>query len=193
MRTSRWCLPLVLFVLWPGASAPAAVTFALTERDQQEAIAVGRQSIYGAGFGAEWQVINAAGDALAVMTPFHRLALAARNAAFRSEAMRPRDVETLVRISTGKLEFWATLHGSAPDFARHYAPTLVPAGQPAIRPSFVQNERTALAEGGGRYAARCLYVFPTEGLSPTGRLTLVVRTPSEAEIATFTMDLATMR
>ena len=126
------------------------------------------------------------------MTPFLRLALAARNAGFRGE-LRPRDVEALVRKATGKLEFWATLHGPAPDFARYYAPTLVPAGQPAIRPSFVQNERTALAEGGGRYAARCLYVFPTEGLSPTGRLTLVVRTPSETEIATFTMDLATMR
>jgi hypothetical protein len=193
MRMSRWSPAFLLFLLWPAAGAPAAASFALTERDQQEAIAVGRQSVYGSGFGAEWQVTNAAGDALSVMTPFHRLALAARNAGFRSETLRARDVEALVRSANGKLEFWATLHGAAPDFARFYAPALVPDGQPAIRPTFVQNERTALPEGGGRYAARCLYVFPTEGLNPTGRLTLVVRTPSEAEVATFTVDLASMR
>jgi hypothetical protein len=165
----------------------------LTERDQEEAIALGRGSIYGAGFGAEWQVSNAAGDALVVMTPFHRLALAARNAGFKSDTLRPRDVESLLRSANGKLEFWATLHGTAADFARFYAPTVVPTGQPPIRPTFVQNERTALPEAGGRYIARCFYVFPTEGLSPTGRLTLVVRTPSETEVATFAVDLATMR
>jgi hypothetical protein len=192
MPILRWYFLLLLLLLWPGAGA-AAAAFSLTERDQQEAIAVGRQSVYGAGFGAEWQVSNAAGDALAVMTPFHRLALAARNAGFRSDTLRPRDVETILRSATGKLEFWATLHGTAPDFARFYAPTVVPAGQPPIRPTFVQNERTALPEGGGRYTARCLYVFSTEGLSPTGRLTLVVRNQSEVEVATFTVDLATMR
>jgi hypothetical protein len=197
MPTLRWRLSPVFFLwlmllLWPAAGARAA-TFTLGERDQESAIAAGRQSIFAADFDAEWQVTNPAGDTLTVMTPFHRLALAARNAAFRNDALRPRDIETLVRSVTGKLEFWATLHGTGPDFARFYAPTLLPAGQAAIRPSFVQNERTALPEGGGRYAARCLYVFPSEGLSPNGRVKLVVRTPSELEVAAFTVDLATMR
>jgi hypothetical protein len=191
MHTLGWCLSLVLF-LWPAAAAPAA-TLTLGERDQETAIAAGRQSIFAADFGAEWQVTNSAGDTLTVMTPFHRLALAARNAAFRNDALLPRDIETLVRSVVGKLEFWATLHGTGPDFARFYAPTLIPAGQAAIRPTFVQNERTALPEGGGRYAARCFYVFSAEGLSPTGRVRLVVRTPAEMEVAAFTVDLATMR
>lgn len=192
MHTVRWPL-LVLFLLWPVPHGPWAAAFALGDREQGEAIAEGTRSVFASDFGAEWTVKNASGDSLTVMTPFHRLALAARNAAFRKEPLAPRDIETLVRNTSGKLELWATLHGTASGFARFYAPTLVPAAGTPIKPSFVQNERTALAEGGGRYAARCLYVFPTGGLSPTGRVTLVVRSQTEAQIATFIVDLATMR
>lgn len=192
MRTFQCCL-LFLLLLWPGPRGSGAATFVLGAQDRAEAIALGTRSVYTSGFGAEWQVTSAAGDALTVMTPFHRLALAARNAAFRSDALPPREVDALLRRVQGTLEFWATLRGDAPDFARHYAPALIPAGQAAIQPRFVQNERTALPEGGGRYTARCLYVFPTEGLSPTARVTLVVRAPIDREIATFSVDLAAMR
>lgn len=192
MRTLQCCVLLAVLV-WPGSGGPGAATFVLAEQDREEAIAVGTRSVFTSGFGAEWHIDNAAGDALIVMTPFHRLALAARNAAFRNGALPSREVDTLLRRAEGTLEFWAMLRGDAPDFARHYAPTLIPAGQAPIRPRFVQNERTALPEGGGRYTARCLYVFPTEGLSPTARVTLVVRAPIDREIATFSVDLSAMR
>src|SRR5262245_4626743 len=193
MRTILSCLFLVPFLLWYAPTAVPAATFALTERERDDAIAAGSRSIFGADFGGEWSVKNASGEALTVMTPFHRLALVARNAAFKKEPLKPRDVESIVRSSSGRLELWATLHGPAPDFARHYAPSLLAAGQAPIKPTFVQNERTALPEGAARYVARCLYVFPTEGLSSSGRVTVVVRSHTEAEVATFSVDLAAMR
>ena len=73
-----------------------------------------------------------------------------------------------------------------------YTPTLL-AGSQEMKASFVQNERTALREDDGRYAAQCLYVFPAEGLNPKGRVVLVVKDGDEREVAKFTVDLAAMR
>ena len=44
-----------------------------------------------------------------VMTPFHRLALAAQNSAFKSQDLKPKDVEALLKEPEGKLVPWATL------------------------------------------------------------------------------------
>src|SRR2546425_594221 len=59
--------------------------------------------------------------------------------------------------------------------------------------SIVQNERTALREEDGRYAAQCVYEFPTDGVDPKGRVVLVVKDADEREVAKFTVDLAAMR
>jgi hypothetical protein len=98
------------------------------------------------------------------MTPFHRLALAARNAAFKNDTLKPKDIDTVLKESTNKLMLWVTLRGDRIDFARFYVPLLLD-GKTEIKPSFVQNERTALRAEGGGYAARCLYVFPVDGLT----------------------------
>jgi hypothetical protein len=67
------------------------------------------------------------------------------------------------------------------------------AGRQEIKPEFVQNERTALREEDGRYTARCLYVFPADGLDPKARVALVVRDSDERPMAQFTVDLSAMR
>ena len=180
-------------ILWPTIGQPAAAaSFTPGERERQDAIAVGRRSVVSEEFGAEWRARNASGETLIVMTPFHRLALAARNAAFKGEALKPKDIDNAVKETGGKLTVWVTLKGGTPDFARFYAPLLLD-GKTEIKPSFVQNERTALRAEDGAYAARCLYVFPATGLSGKGRFTLVVRNPDEKEVSTFTVDLSAMR
>ena len=180
-------------ILWPTIGQPAAAaSFTPGERERQDAIAVGRRSVVSEEFGAEWRARNASGETLIVMTPFHRLALAARNAAFKGEALKPKDIDNAVKETGGKLTVWVTLKGGTPDFARFYAPLLLD-GKTEIKPSFVQNERTALRAEDGAYAARCLYVFPAAGLSGTGRFTLVVRNPDDKEVSTFTVDLSAMR
>ena len=180
-------------IFWPTIGQPAAAaSFSLGERERQDAIAAGRRSVVSEEFGAEWRARNAAGETLTVMTPFHRLALAARNAAFKGETLKPKEVETAAKETGGKLTVWVTLRGTTADFARFYAPVLLD-GKTEIKPTFVQNERTALRAEDGGYAARCLYVFPAAGLGGKDRFTLVVRNPDEKEVSTFTVDLSAMR
>jgi hypothetical protein len=178
---------------WPvtGRSA-AAASFALGEGERQAAIRMGKRSVVHEDFGGEWRTRTPAGESALVMTPFHRLALAARNAAFKNEPLRPKDIDAVLKESQGKLTLWVTLRGATPDFARFYAPALLD-GQTEIKPSFVQNERTALRAADGAYAARCLYVFPAEGLKDKGRYTLVIRDSDEKDVSTFTVDLSAMR
>ncbi len=194
-RRSSWyaCLPfLVLAAGLIGVAPGEAVSFALTDRDREQAVRVGKKGVVAEEFGAEWRLKDASGQTLTVMTPFHRLALAARNSAFRSREIKRRDVESLMRDYEGKIAFQVTLRGSKADFARFYTPTLV-AGAQEVKASFIQNEHTAFREDDGRYAAQCLYVFPAERLNPKGRVVLVVRDPDEREVAKFTVDLAAMR
>jgi hypothetical protein len=49
-------------------------------------VATGARSVANESYDAEWRVKNPAGDTVMVMTPFHRLAAASRNAAFNDLA-----------------------------------------------------------------------------------------------------------
>ncbi len=182
------------FLAWLLGSAPlSGASFSLTPEETGEAIRVGQQSVFAEEFGKEWEVVNPSGESLTVVTPFHRLALAARNAAFKKEALKPREVEALLKEHQGKLFFWARLHGGRADFARHYQPLLLLPEREEAKPSFVQNELTALRLQDGRYLARCLYTFPTQGLRPDSRVTLLVRGVDGRDTVRFTVDLGAMR
>jgi len=194
-RTSLYgCLPfLVLAAAFVGVTPGEAMSFALADRDREQAIRVGKKSIVEEQFGGEWRLKDGSGQTLVVMTPFHKLALAARNSTFRSQELKPKDVQSVLKDTEGKLNFRVTLRGGPKaDFARFYAPTLL-AGSQEMKASFVQNERTALREEDGRYAAQCVYEFPTDGVDPKGRVVLVVKDADEREVAKFTVDLAAMR
>lgn len=194
-RRSSWygCLPfLVLAAGLIGVVPGEAVSFALTDSDREQAVRAGKKSVVAEEFGTEWRLKDTSGQTLTVMTPFHRLALAARISTFRSQELKLKDVDALMKDYEGKLAFKVTLRGAKMDFARFYTPTLV-AGTQEVKASFVQNEHTALHGDDGRYAAQCLYVFPAEGLNAKGRVVLVVKDADEREVAKFTVDLAAMR
>ena len=175
-----------------GTGPLDAASFALTSRDRDEAMRIGRRSVTADAWGREWRVEGGPGELVTVMTPFHRLALAARNSAFQDKELKPRDIESLLKDQQGKVVFWATLRGGRVDFARFYTPALV-SEQQEIKASFAQNERTALRGEDGQYTARCLYVFPAERVDPRGIVTLVVRDAEERTVARFTVDLSAMR
>ncbi len=176
-----------------AASRPDAASFTLTSQERDAAVQMGKRSIISGAFDAEWRVSGAgAGEALVVMTPFHRLALGARNSAFKSQELKPKDIEALLKEQAGTLTFWATLKGGTLDFARFYAPLLV-SGREQIKPSFTQNERTARREDDGSYTARCMYVFPSGGLKPNDTVTLIVKGSDDKQVAKFTVDLSAMR
>jgi hypothetical protein len=179
-------------VLLASPTTAEAASFSLTERQIQEALETGERSVTRENLGEEWRVRNAAGDSLTVMTPFHRLALAARHAAFRNEPLKPRDRARVLKEQQDRLVFWVELKGPRDDFARFYTPRLL-VGARQIEPSFAQNERTAARGEDGKYVARCVYGFPTKMLSGTGKVVLVVRDGDGRDLTSFAVDLSTMR
>ena len=192
-RSCRWWLSVLAAGLTlTGGSPLDAASFTLMPGDRSEALKTGRRSVSSESWSGEWRVDGGAGQLLTVMTPFHRLALAARNSAFQRKELSPKDIESLLKGQQGKIEFWAALRGGRVDFARFYTPMLR-AGPREIKASFTQNERTALRGEDGTYTARCLYVFPAEGVDPRGVVTLLVRDADEKTVAQFTVDLSTMR
>jgi hypothetical protein len=168
-----------------------AASFTLTERDTQAALRAGERSVTVEGFDREWRVSHA-GESVTVLTPFHRLVVAARHAAFRSGTVKPSEVQRVLEQDAGRLVVWAQLRGTREDFARHYRPVLV-AGPREIKPAFVQNERTAMRQDDGVYVARCVYAFPVGDLTGRDQVTLRVADADGRDVSRFTIDLSTMR
>jgi hypothetical protein len=179
-------------LLAAAPSSAGAASFSLEAQQRTEALRVGTQSITQDSFDTEWRVTNQAGDSVMIITPFHRLVLAARNAAFKNEPMKEREPEKLLKEQQDRLVIWTNLRGPRPDFARFFVPRLL-LGDREIEPTFVQNERTAAPLEGGRYLARCVYGFPAKELEAKSRVVLVVRNPDGRDVSRFTIDLASMR
>jgi hypothetical protein len=176
------------------AAAPAAGAASLTlgDRERTAALREGQRSVTDETFGGEWRVVGRSGESVTVLTPFYRLALVARHAAFRNEPVKPQDEQRALREVKERLVLSVHLLGDRPDFARHLRPRVLVADR-EIEPALVQNEHTPARRDDGRYLARCLYWFPSQELSGTARLTLVVRDPNGQVVARFPIDLATMR
>jgi hypothetical protein len=174
------------------AATVEAASFTLEEPAIADAVAAGESSVSRDSVGDEWRQRNAAGHVLTVMTPFHRLALAAREAAFRQEPLKPRDISRVLREQRDRLVLWLELRGSREDFAHGYAPRLT-LGARQIQPAFVQNERTAARTPDGSYLARCVYTFPTKALSGTSKVGLLVRDGDGQAVTSFLIDLGSMR
>ena len=190
---SAVALTALLALLLAAPPAARAASFTLEPQQRSDALRVGAQSITrDAAFDAEWRVANPSGDSLTVITPFHRLVLAARNAAFKNERMKDSEPEKLLREQQDRLVIWASLRGQREDFAKFYAPRIV-VGDREIEPTFVQNERTAMRTEGGGYLARCVYGFPVKEIGSKARLVLVVRDTDGRDVSRFTIDLASMR
>jgi hypothetical protein len=185
-------LALVVTAVLALAGEAGAAAFSLTAADQRAAIRAGERSVTTEAFDEEWRVTNGGGESASVLTPFHRLAVAARHAAFKNDPLKPSEVQRVLKENAGRLIVWVSLRGRAEDFARFYVPRLV-AGEREIKPSFVQNERTAVRQDDGAYLARCVYGFPLQDLTGTARVALVVADSDGRDVSRFTIDLGRMR
>jgi len=186
----RRALAALALALWPVVGAGAALT--LDEKGQQEAVRVGEKSVANDAFDAEWRVKNGNGDALSVLTPFHRLVVAARHATFNGKPLKPGEPNKILKENRERLVVWVELHGGAEGFARLYLPRLV-VGDREIKPTFVQNERTAVKQEDGRYLAHCLYGFPIRDLDGRARASLIVADGDGRDVTRFAIDLGRMR
>ena len=183
---------LALAGLLVGPPVVAAASFSLGSQERTAALQVGARSVTLDTFDAEWRVPGESGNSVSVVTPFHRLVLAGRHAAFKNERVKDGEPEKLLREQQDRLVIWASLYGPKEDFARFYAPRIL-LGTREIEPTFVQNERTAVRTESGEYLARCVYGFPVKDLTPKANVLLVVRDADGRDISRFTIDLATMR
>ena len=183
-------LPLLALLALPGTAASAAL--ALSEVEMREAMRLGERSITTERFDDEWRVRNARGDLALVMTPFHRLVVAARHAAFRNEPLKPGERDKLLDEQKDRLVVWVHLRGPREDFARFYQPRLT-VGDREVKATFVQNERTALRQEDGTYLARCVYSFPTKEIGGGARVELVVADADGRRVSAFAIDLGAMR
>lgn len=182
----------LLALAFPWPAMAGAATLVLTEREQREAIEAGERSITADAFDAEWRVAGAGGATVTVMTPFHRLAIAARHAAFSGKPLKPSEPARILRETRDRLVLWINLRGPSEDFARYYVPRLL-VGDREIKASFVQNERTAMRQHDGVYLARCVYAFPTKAITGRERVALVIGDGDGRDVGRLTIDLALMR
>jgi hypothetical protein len=185
-------LVVIVAVALGAAGDAAGASFSLGEADKRAAVQAGERSTQSDAFDREWRVAGAGDDTLTVLTPFHRLLLAARHAAFRNATLKPSEIERVLRQDAQRLVVWVRLHGPREDFARHYVPRLM-ADTREIAASFVQNERTALRQQDGGYVARCVYAFPVRDVNGRGRVVLAVSDADGRVVSRFTIDLASMR
>ena len=183
---------LVALAVLAVASDALAASFTLTDADKRAAVRTGERSVTTEAFDREWRVTNGGGETATVLTPFHRLTVAARHAAFKNDQLKPSEVEKVLKENAKRMVLWVNLRGRAEDFARFYVPRLV-AGDRDIKASFVQNERTANRQEDGVYMARCVYGFPIQDLTGKARVALVVADADGREVSRFTIDLGTMR
>ena len=182
----------VLLAMLIIASDALAASFTLTDADKREAIRTGERSITSGSFDDEWRVTNGGGETATVVTPFHRLANAARHKAFKNDALKPPDIDRVLKEDSNRLVVWVNLKGKGEDFARFYVPRLV-AGAREIKASFVQNERTAVRHDDGVFMARCVYGFPIQDLTGGAKVALVVADADGRDVSRFAIDLGSMR
>jgi len=182
----------VALVLLAAGGGAAAASFALDDDAKRAALKAGERSTLVEGFDREWRVSGDGGESLTVLTPFHRLLLAARNATFKSDPLKPLEIERVLKQDVQRLVVWVNLRGRSEDFARHYVPRLVD-GTRDIKATFVQNERTAPRQDDGAYVARCVYGFPIRDLNGHSRVELAVADSDGRDVSRFTIDLSRMR
>ena len=163
-------LPLGGLGLAPVPAAGAALT--LDDNGRREAIRVGEKSVGNETFDTEWKVKGAGADAVSVLTPFHRLVIAARHATYSGKPLKPTEPDKLLKENRDRL---------------------VLLGDREIKPTFVQNERTAQRQDDGRYLARCVYGFPTRDINGRGPATLIVADADGRDVSRFAIDLGKMR
>jgi len=178
---------------WNVPAAAASLT--LTDDQKRHALHAGERSITQEQdvFDNEWQVTNDSGARVKVITPFYRLAEAARQAAFKNEPMKPGEPDKLLREQQDRLIVWAYLRGKGPDFARFFVPRLQMPDGFELEPIKVQNERTAKRQDDGTYLARCVYWFPSKEISGTSRVVLIVRDFDGNDVTRLAIDLGKMR
>ncbi|HEY5648821.1 MAG TPA: hypothetical protein VIU33_04940 [Nitrospiria bacterium] len=181
-----------------SAPTPAYPMFQnLVEDQRQEAIIYGKRGIRTevSEFIEEWSVNKGLDGFAFITTEFLALAYAARTSALRMADLSNYDIEDTLAKSSGKLVFRVTLFGDSPDFAREYTAVIL-AGDQTIPTTFWSNpggEPYGDGETSPTYVTDSDFFFPSEGIDPEGKITLVIQNESGEDVTRFAFDLGSLR
>jgi hypothetical protein len=182
-----------------GSTAPApAMLQKLNDEQTKDAIILGKRSVKIDIFDflKEWMVDlgNDKGTAF-IITEFLALSNASRDAALRQLELNKFDIEDTLAKSSGKMVFRVTVFGSKADFAKDYTAS-IQAGSKVVPTTFWKNnEGESYGDGTSRpaYVADNDYYFPSEGIDPNAKITLVVHDKDGKDVVKFDFDLAKLR
>lgn len=192
------CLGITLIILFGGAVPAPAMLQKLNEEQTKEAILLGKRSVKLDIFDflKEWMVDlgNDKGTAF-IITEFLALANASRDAALRQLELNKFDIEDTLAKSSGKMVFRVTVFGGKADFARDYTAS-IQAGAKVVPTTFWKNnEGESYGDGKSRpaFVADNDYYFPSDGIDPNSKITLVVHDKDGKDVVKFDFDLAKLR
>ena len=196
MRRARscwwWCSVLAAGLSLICIAPIDAALFTLMPGDRDESVRVGRRSVTTEDWGGEWRVDGGAGQFLTVMTPFHRLALAARNSAFQDKELKPREVDSVLKDQQNKVVFFATLRGAGWTSRASTPPCCWPgAVDQGLLHTRTSGPRSAARTGSTPRAASTL--FPAEGVEFPRPADAPGAGPRRKVVAKFTIDLLDQR
>lgn len=192
------CLSITFAILLAGAEPAPAMLQKLNDEQTKDAILFGKRSVKLDIFDflKEWMVDlgNDKGTAF-IITEFLALANASRDAALRQLELNKFDIEDTLAKSSGKMVFRVTVFGAKADFAKDYTAS-IQAGSKIIPTTFWKNnEGESYGDGKNRpaFVADNDYYFPSDGIDPNGKITLVVHDKDGKDVVKFDFDLAKLR
>ena len=187
---------LAIFVGW---SDPApAVYQKLTEEQTNEAIDYGERNAMAepTEFLKEWVVVLDGYDGYAfVISEFLALANASKESTLRGVPLSPFAIQDAIATSSGKLVFRVTTFGDTFNFAKDYTAILKAGNQDIPTTFWTNSDGEAFGEDDSKpaFQADSEFYFPSEGIEPEAKITLVVQDKDEKTVTQFEFDFSKVR
>ena len=187
------------FSVWVLTAHPALAMYTnLSEGEKLEAINFGSSNsqVDITEFLTDWVVVLDDDKGVAfIITEFLALATEAKTAVQRGIALTQFDIEDAIARSSYKLVFRVTSFGNNMNFARDFT-ALVKTGKKTIHTTYWNNmEGEALGKGKNRprFIADSDFYFPSEGIDPKSKITLVVQDEAGNTVSEYPFDLSKLR
>lgn len=198
MRHKFFSASVALSVFLGGAAGAPAMYANLTEEQKLEAISYGSSNSQAeiTDFLGEWAVVLDNDKGMAILiTEFLALASAAKDAISKGTALTQFDIEDAVARSADKLVFRVTTFGPTMNYAKNYTAVVQSADKTVSTTYWTNSEGEGFGDGKTRprFVADSDFYFPSEGINPNGRITLIIKDHEGNTITQFDFDLSKRR
>jgi hypothetical protein len=187
-----------LSVFLGGVATAPAMYSNLTEEQKLEAINYGSTNSQAdpTDFLGEWAVVLDHDKGVAIMiTEFLALASAAKEAISNGTALSQFDIEDAIARSKDKLVFRVTTFGPTMNFAKNYTAVVKTPTKTVATTYWNNSEGEGFGDGKTRprFIADSDFYFPSEGIDPNGKITLIIKDQQGNVVTQFDFDLSKRR